>query len=46
LLLKRQITKLGVDIKMAKGSSSEVSKKPEVVIIVSGGSPVLPDIPG
>ena len=45
---KRQLPRLGVDVKTSREFNlSEVAKlKPEVVIIASGGSPVLPVVPG
>jgi 2,4-dienoyl-CoA reductase (NADPH2) len=46
--LKRQITKLGVKIRLGKEVSPSVVEeiKPDVVILATGGIPTLPDIPG
>jgi 2,4-dienoyl-CoA reductase (NADPH2) len=46
--LKTQITKLGVNIKLGKAfDSSAISEtKPDVVLVATGGTPVMPEIPG
>ncbi len=46
--LRRQMTKLGVKIRLGEEfSPSEIGKiKPDVVILATGGIPVLPDIKG
>ena len=46
--LKRQITKLGVEIRLGKGVAPSVIEeiKPDVVILATGGVAALPEIPG
>ncbi len=46
--LERQITKLGVKIKLGKEADLPVieSIKPEVVFLAAGGIPTVPEIPG
>ena len=46
--LQSQITKLGVKIKLGKEANLRVIEeiKPDVVIVATGGMPVLPEIPG
>jgi 2,4-dienoyl-CoA reductase (NADPH2) len=46
--LERQITNLGVKIRLGKEVSPSVVEeiKPDVVILAAGGIPTLPDIPG
>ena len=46
--LKTQITKLGVNIKLGKAfdPSSISETKPDVVLVATGGIPVMPEIPG
>jgi len=46
--LENQITKLGVNIKLGKKVDSSLIEeiKPDVVIIATGGIPVIPEIPG
>ena len=46
--LKRQITNLGVMVRLGKEVNLSVIKeiKPDVVILATGGIPTLPDIPG
>jgi 2,4-dienoyl-CoA reductase (NADPH2) len=46
--LKRQITKLGVKIRLGKEVNLSVIEeiKPDAVILAAGGIPALPDIPG
>ncbi len=46
--LKTQITKLGVNIKLGKAfDSSAIGEiKPDVVLVATGGTPVMPEIPG
>lgn len=46
--LKNQITKLGVNIKLGNsfGSSAINETKPDVVLVATGGTSVMPEIPG
>jgi 2,4-dienoyl-CoA reductase (NADPH2) len=46
--LKTQITKLGVNIKLGKSFDSSAIRetKPDVVLVATGGIPVMPEIPG
>jgi len=46
--LERQITKLGVKIKLGKEVALSVieSIKPDVVFLAAGGTPIVPEIPG
>lgn len=46
--LKRQIEKLGVKINLGKEVDASIimAEKPDVVIMATGGSPEIPDIPG
>lgn len=46
--LYTQIRKLGVNIELGKQATSEaiLEMNPEVVFIATGGTPVIPDIPG
>jgi 2,4-dienoyl-CoA reductase (NADPH2) len=46
--LKRQITKLGVKIRLGKEVNPSLIEeiKPDAVILAAGGIPALPDIPG
>ncbi len=46
--LKRQMKKLGVNIKLGKEFSNATADKtrPDVVILATGGVPALPEIPG
>ena len=46
--LSNQIKKLGVDIKLAKEATPELIQemKPEVVFIVTGSTPIVPETPG
>ena len=46
--LSTQIKKLGVEIKLATEATPELiqEKKPEVVFIATGSTPIIPDIPG
>ena len=46
--LKIQITKLGVNIKLGKAfDASAISEtKPDVVLVATGGTPMIPKIPG
>jgi 2,4-dienoyl-CoA reductase (NADPH2) len=46
--LKRQITKLGVKIRLGKGVNPSVIEqiKPDVVILATGGIPAIPEITG
>lgn len=46
--LKKQVAKLGVDVKLGKetDAGSIAEAKPDVVILATGGEPVLPDVRG
>ena len=46
--LKRQITKLGVKVRLGKEADVSIIEevKPDVVILATGGIPMLPEIPG
>jgi len=46
--LVRQIEKLGVNVKLGEEATPEsiIAGKPEAVIVATGSSPVVPDVPG
>lgn len=46
--LKRQLKKLGVDVRLGKAATTDMilAEKPDAVIVSTGGIPSMPDIPG